>query len=81
MKSSTSQLPSRFPVGTRYVVEGSRGSQGGLRVRSRYLEFPDGKHLDLLVRNPDRRRSGHRRGGVLRENNLWRRGTDSGLTG
>ena len=63
MKSSTSQLPSRFPVGTRYVVEGSRGSQGGLRVRSRYLEFPDGKHLDLLVHNPDRRRSGHRRGG------------------
>ena len=54
MKSSPSQLPSRFPVGTRYVVEGSRASQGGLRVRSRYLEFPDGKHLDLPVHNPDR---------------------------
>ena len=63
MKSSTSQLPSRFPVGTRYVVEGSRGSQGGLRVRSRYLEFPDGKHLDLPVHNPDRRRSGYRLAG------------------
>lgn len=81
MKSSPSQLPSRFPVGTRYVVEGSRALQGGLRVRSRYLEFPDGKHLDLPVHNPDRSRSGHRRAGVLRENNLWRRGTDSGLTG
>ena len=75
MRSRLSQLPSRFPVGTRYVVEGSRGSQGGLRVRSRYLEFPDGKHLDLPVHNPDRRRSGYR----LRENNLWRRGTDCGL--
>ena len=61
MKSSPSQLPSRFPVGTRYVVEGSMASQGGLRVRSRYLEFPDGKHLDLPVHNPDRSRSGRRR--------------------
>jgi hypothetical protein len=63
MRSRPSQLPSRFPVGTRYVVEGSRGSQGGLRVRSRYLEFPDGKHLDLPVHNPDRRRSGYRLAG------------------
>lgn len=44
-----SQLPSRFPVGTRYVVEGSRLLRGGLRVRSRYLELPDGRHFDLPV--------------------------------
>jgi len=32
-------LPSRFPVGTRYVVEGRGGGRGPLRIRLRYLEF------------------------------------------
>ena len=36
------QLPSRFPVGTRYVIEGRGGS-----IRLRYLEFPDGRKVDL----------------------------------
>jgi hypothetical protein len=36
------RLPRRFPVGTRYVIEGS----GGL-IRLRYLEFPDGRKVDL----------------------------------
>jgi hypothetical protein len=35
-------LPSRFPDGTRYVVEGRNG-----RIHLRYLEFPDGRHIDL----------------------------------
>jgi hypothetical protein len=35
-------LPSRFPVGTRYVIEGRGG-----RIRLRYLEFPDGRKVDL----------------------------------
>jgi len=63
MRSRSSQLPTRFPVGTRYVVEGSRLLRGGLRVRSRYLEFPDGRHLDLPVHSPDRARSGRRTAG------------------
>jgi hypothetical protein len=36
------RLPSRFPVGTRYVIEG----RGGY-VHLRYLEFPDGRQIKL----------------------------------
>ena len=36
------RLPSQFPDGTRFVIEGRAG-----RIVSRYLEFPDGRHLDL----------------------------------
>jgi hypothetical protein len=36
------RLPSQFPDGTRYVIEGRAG-----RILSRYLEFPDGRHVDL----------------------------------
>jgi hypothetical protein len=39
-------LPERFPVGTRYVVEGRAGKDGFL-VHSRYLELPDGRRLAL----------------------------------
>src|SRR5207248_7230615 len=42
MGSKISRLPSRFPVGTRYVIEG----QGG-RIQLRYLEFPDGRKVQL----------------------------------
>ena len=35
-------LPNRFPNGTRYVIEGREG-----RILLRYLEFPDGRHVDL----------------------------------
>jgi len=35
------RLPSHFPNGTRYVVEGRDGRF------QRYLEFPDGRHVDL----------------------------------
>jgi hypothetical protein len=36
------RLPSQFPDGTRFVIEGRAG-----RIVSRYLEFPDGRHIDL----------------------------------
>jgi hypothetical protein len=36
------RLPSRFPVGTRFVIEGREG-----RISLRYLEFPDGRKVDL----------------------------------
>ena len=40
--SRISRLPSRFPVGTRYVIEGRGG-----HVHLRYLEFPDGRQIQL----------------------------------
>jgi hypothetical protein len=40
-------LPNRFPVGTRYVVEGRGGADGEFFVRCRYVVFPDGRHIDL----------------------------------
>jgi len=51
------QLPERFPVGTRYVVEGSGGSNGRLHIRLRYLEFPDGRQIALPLPGRDRSRS------------------------
>jgi hypothetical protein len=38
---SSLKLPSRFPVGTKFVVEGKG------RVYSRHIEFPDGTFLPL----------------------------------
>jgi hypothetical protein len=45
MRKST-RLPSRFPVGTKYVLE----SRGGLVHR--YVEYPDGRKLELSAREP-----------------------------
>ncbi len=42
MGGEVSRLPNRFPVGTRYVIEGRAG-----RICLRYLEFPDGRKVDL----------------------------------
>jgi hypothetical protein len=42
MRSSAVRLPNRFPVGTRFVIEGREG-----RVHLRYLEFPDGRQVVL----------------------------------
>ena len=36
------RLPSEFPDGTRYVIEGRAG-----HIISRYLEFPDGRQVEL----------------------------------
>ena len=47
VSSQTGRLPNRFPVGTRYVVEGRGSARGRLRVAARYLEFPNGRHVDL----------------------------------
>jgi hypothetical protein len=67
MDSSADRLPSRFPVGTRYVVEGRRGGEGRLRIHLRYLEFPDGRHVDLPVDPADRLRSRRRRRATVRK--------------
>jgi hypothetical protein len=47
MGSPADRLPDDFPVGTRYVVEGRGGGEGRFRVKSRYLEFPDGRQVAL----------------------------------
>jgi hypothetical protein len=61
MSVQVTRLPSRFPVGTRYVIEGRRG-----QVQARYLEFPDGRQIHLpderVVRpRPHSRPSRHRK--------------------
>jgi hypothetical protein len=50
MAYGSGRLPSRFPVGTKFVIEGKRGGEGQVQVFSRYLEFPDGTFFPLPVR-------------------------------
>jgi len=59
MAYSSGRLPSRFPVGTKLVIEGRRGGQSGdeVQVYSRYLEFPDGTFFALPT-HPVQRKSG-----------------------
>ena len=47
MAYSSGRLPSRFPVGTKFVIEGKPRGKGQVQVFSRYLEFPDGTFLPL----------------------------------
>ncbi len=59
MRSSAVRLPNRFPVGTRFVIEGREG-----RVHLRYLEFPDGRQVVLPAdagARPSSRRAPQRR--------------------
>jgi hypothetical protein len=67
MRSQTRHLPSRFPVGTRYVVEGRSGPPGRLHIQSRYLEFPDGRHVDLPVDRSEWARSRRGRRQIVRK--------------
>jgi hypothetical protein len=50
------RLPTRFPLGTKFVIEGRPGGEGQVQVLSRHLEFPDGTFLRLPLR-PQQRRS------------------------
>jgi hypothetical protein len=45
--TSTDRLPRRFPVGTRYVVEGVPGENGELTITSRMVVLPNGTELSL----------------------------------
>ena len=53
--AATARLPNRFPVGTRFVIEGRDG-----RIHLRYLEFPDGRQVvlpaEVSARGNSRRR-------------------------
>ena len=46
--ASRSLLPSRFPVGTKFVIEGRPGKKG--QTFTRHLEFPDGTTMRLPPR-------------------------------
>ena len=63
-----SRLPRRFPVGTRYVLEGIPAKEGQLTVISRVLVLPNGQQFDLTdevrelrPRRPARRATARRR--------------------
>jgi hypothetical protein len=43
------RLPSRFPVGTRYIVEGVPRRGGQPRIVSRYVMTPSGMRYDLIT--------------------------------
>jgi hypothetical protein len=53
MMSAVNRLPSRFPVGTRYVIEGQPNQQGELQITSRYVVLPNGTKLELRVDGSD----------------------------
>lgn len=46
--SNLSRLPSRFPVGTKFVIEGRPGKKG--QPITQHLEFPDGTTMRLPLR-------------------------------
>ena len=70
MVYSSSRLPSRFPVGTKFVIEGRRGGEGQgddeVQVFSRYLEFPDGTFFPLPAHPAQRKSGAHRRSRIPR---------------
>ena len=58
MAYRSTRLPTRFPVGTKFVIESGHRGEGQEPVYSRYLEFPDGTFLALPARKiPQRRKS------------------------
>ena len=40
-------LPRRFPVGAKYVVEGHNDGEGSLRVIARYVVLPGGRRINV----------------------------------
>ena len=50
----SSRLPRRFPVGAKYVVEGSGGEEGNLRVIARYVVLPSGRRINIPAANLSR---------------------------
>jgi hypothetical protein len=65
MAIQSERLPSRFPVGTKFVLEDR--VVGGVRAYVRYLVFPDGRCVDLpaagtrVTAKPAQRRRSRRR--------------------
>ena len=78
MSSQAVQLPSRFPVGTRYVIEG----RAGRIAVAIYLEFPDGRHVELPLERTVREplAAGPARRGPARQENFEKKLTAAGTT-
>jgi|BarGraIncu00222A_1022003.scaffolds.fasta_scaffold106477_1 hypothetical protein len=66
MAYESSRLPSRFPVGTKFVIEGKSGGEGQVQVFSRYLEFPDGTFFPLPAQPLQRKSGASRRSATSR---------------
>jgi hypothetical protein len=47
MASTPSRLPSRFPVGTKFVIEARSRGKGRRPAYVRHIEFPDGTKVRL----------------------------------
>ena len=43
------RLPSRLPVGSKYILE-SRGTMKGSMLVNRYVELPNGRRVELVAR-------------------------------
>ncbi len=69
MAYRSTRLPSRFPVGTKFVIESGQRVEGQEPVYSRYIEFPDG----TLVALPARAAPGLRKSGVPKSGTQPRR--------
>lgn len=54
---TASSLPSRFPAGTHYVIEGRRGKSGKLQIVSRQLILPNGQRFEISAATYDRPRA------------------------
>ena len=61
MAYSSHRLPSRFPVGTKFVIESRPAGEGQAQVFSRHLEFPDGTFMPLPSRPPRKSAASERR--------------------
>ena len=58
MTSRSDRLPNRFPVGTKFVIEGRSGGEGQVQVFKRYIELPDGTFFALPRHSVVQRKSG-----------------------
>lgn len=47
MSRQAVRLPKRFPVGTKYVIEGRCDEDGVFHTSARYVLLPNGRHIDL----------------------------------
>jgi hypothetical protein len=47
MRRQAVRLPKRFPVGTKYVIEGRCDEDGVFHTSARYVLLPNGRHIDL----------------------------------
>jgi hypothetical protein len=61
MAYRSSRLPSRFPVGTKFVIKGRPCGDGKVQVFKRYLELPDGTFIRLPVHPLTEKKRTHRR--------------------